>query len=43
VGEPLNPGRPLNVGIIGCGTIVGQYLASLRRLSQGGIRAGNLE
>lgn len=27
-------GEPLNVGIVGCGTIVGQYLASLRRLEQ---------
>lgn len=25
-------GQPLNIGIVGCGTIVGQYLASLRRL-----------
>ncbi|MFI5664180.1 Gfo/Idh/MocA family protein [Streptomyces sp. NPDC051684] len=25
-------GEPLNVGIVGCGTIVGQYLSSLRRL-----------
>ncbi|MHB9757142.1 Gfo/Idh/MocA family protein [Streptomyces sp. BYX5S] len=25
-------GKPLNVGIVGCGTIVGQYLASLRGL-----------
>ncbi|MCX4641601.1 Gfo/Idh/MocA family protein [Streptomyces sp. NBC_01446] len=25
-------GQPLNIGIIGCGTIVDQYLASLRRL-----------
>ncbi|MFZ3566158.1 Gfo/Idh/MocA family protein [Streptomyces sp. BH097] len=34
MGEPLNVGRrPLRVGIIGCGTIVGQYLASLRRLA----------
>lgn len=33
MGKPLNPGTPLNVGIIGCGTIVGQYLASLRRLA----------
>ncbi|MGW0686260.1 Gfo/Idh/MocA family protein [Streptomyces sp. NPDC002754] len=32
MGEPLNAGKPLNVGIIGCGTIVGQYLASLHRL-----------
>ncbi|MFZ3598687.1 Gfo/Idh/MocA family protein [Streptomyces sp. BH104] len=33
MGEPLNVGGPLRVGIIGCGTIVGQYLASLRRLA----------
>ncbi|WP_306316823.1 MULTISPECIES: Gfo/Idh/MocA family protein [unclassified Streptomyces] len=33
MGEPLNPDKTLNVGIVGCGTIVGQYLASLRRLA----------
>ncbi|MGP3776217.1 Gfo/Idh/MocA family protein [Streptomyces sp. SDT5-1] len=27
-------GEPLNVGIVGCGTIVGQYLESLRRLER---------
>ncbi|MFJ4226757.1 Gfo/Idh/MocA family protein [Paenarthrobacter nicotinovorans] len=32
MGIPLTPAKPLNVGIIGCGAIIAQYLANFRRL-----------
>ncbi len=32
MGKPLNTGKPLKVGIIGCGKIVDQYLSNFRRL-----------
>ncbi|SDX44546.1 Predicted dehydrogenase [Arthrobacter sp. cf158] len=32
MGIPLNPAKPLNVGIIGCGAIIAQYLSNFRRL-----------
>jgi len=32
VGIPLTPAKQLNVGIIGCGAIIAQYLANFRRL-----------
>jgi len=32
VGIPLNPAKPLNVGVIGCGAIIAQYLTNFRRL-----------
>lgn len=33
MGEQVNMDRPLRIGIVGCGKIVGQYLASFRRLA----------
>jgi hypothetical protein len=36
VGKPLETHQPTNVGIIGCGAIISQYLANFRRLE--GIR-----
>ncbi len=33
MGEPLNGSKVLNVGIVGCGAISAQYLATFRRLS----------
>lgn len=32
MGKPLNTDQPVNVGIIGCGAIIAQYLANFRRL-----------
>ncbi|WP_120522420.1 Gfo/Idh/MocA family protein [Arthrobacter celericrescens] len=32
MGKPLNTGKPLKVGIIGCGAIIAQYLTNFRRL-----------
>ena len=32
MGIPLNPAKPLNVGVIGCGAIIAQYLTNFRRL-----------
>ena len=34
MGQPLGTGNVTAVGIIGCGAIIGQYLASFRRLDQ---------
>ncbi|MFK0041675.1 Gfo/Idh/MocA family protein [Paenarthrobacter sp. NPDC090517] len=31
--KPLNTDTPLNVGVIGCGAIIAQYLANFRRLN----------
>ena len=32
MGKPLDTDQPVNVGIIGCGAIIAQYLANFRRL-----------
>lgn len=32
MGKPLDTEKPVNVGIIGCGAIIAQYLANFRRL-----------
>ena len=32
MGKPLDTHRPTNIGIIGCGAIIAQYLANFRRL-----------